>query len=266
MIDAHVHLWRLGYNDCIWPTRAEGALYCDVVIEELLAVLDAAGVEQALLVQSQESPRDTAWLLEQAVASPRIAGVVGWADLRQVADIEALVRCPVIRGLRPMVQAYGADWYDDPMLDAGFARMAEAGLVLDGLIRPQHLPALARLARRHPALAIVIDHAAKPSAADPVGWHRAMVEVASLPHVHVKLSGLLTEMPAADTASFVAMLIDLFGVDRLIWGSDWPVLTQAGDYAGWLALARSLVPAAGHAAVFGGNAARLYRLREAAHA
>lgn len=266
MIDAHVHLWRLGYNDCTWPTAAEGPIHCDIELGDLLDRLDATNVSQALLVQSQESPRDTAWLLEQAAASPRIAGVVGWADLARVNCVAALAGEAEIRGLRPMVQDCAADWYDNPALADGLACMSEAGLVLDALIRPRHLASLARLARRYPALTIVIDHAAKPCPPDWADWRAAMGEAAGLPNVHVKLSGLLTEMAVSDLPPCVDALIALFGAERMIWGSDWPVVRLGGDYRSWLALARSLVPAADHAAVFGGNAARLYRIESIVHA
>ena len=265
MIDAHVHLWRLGVNDCRWPTAADGAIFRDVEAAELIATLDAAGVDRALLVQSQESARDTAWLLEIAAAEKRIAGVVGWADL---ADRAAVVPAPGLKGLRPMVQGLDADWYDH-VPDASWAAMADAGLVLDALIRPIHLPALARLAARHPALAIVIDHGAKPDIAGGThdAWREAFAAVAERPNVCCKLSGLLTEkapdQPTEAVLPYVATLLDLFGAERLIWGSDWPVLTGAGDYRRWLTLAQEAVPAAHHRAVFNDNAARVYRLSAA---
>jgi len=266
MIDAHVHLWRLGQNDCTWPTAEDAAIHRDVELAELLAVLDANGVDRAVLVQSQESARDTDWLIKIARGGDRIAGVVGWADPRDVASVTARAADPLLVGLRPMVQGRGADWYDDPALDAGFAAMAERGLVLDALIRPRHLPALARLAARHPALAIVIDHAAKPEGADGLAaWRAAIAPLAECGNVHVKLSGLLNEVPEPIVPETVELLLALFGAERLVWGSDWPVLTLAGSYAGWLGMARGLIPADDRAAVFGGNAARLYGLRETAH-
>jgi L-fuconolactonase len=263
MIDTHVHLWRIGQNDCTWPTAAEAAIHRDVEPAELAATLAEAGVARALLVQSQESPRDTAWLMTHGLP------LVGWADLRVADDVKTLAANPLIRGLRPMVQGREADWYDDPALDAGLAAMAEAGLVLDALIRPRHLPALDRLAARHPTLAIVIDHGAKPDIAGDgfEAWHAALAPLASRPNVHIKLSGLLTEkaadQPADAVRPYAEAMLALFGADRVIWGSDWPVVTLAGDYAGWLAQACDLVPADHHDAVFGGNAARIYRLEAA---
>lgn len=267
MIDAHVHLWQLGANDCIWPTAADGMLYRDARLDELIATMDDAGVDRAVLVQSQESPRDTAWLLDVAAATDRIAGVIGWADLR---DRDAVLGCAHnarIKGLRPMVQGRAADWFDAPAIGAGVAAMIEHRLVLDALIRPIHLPALSRLADRHPDLVIVIDHAAKPEAG-PDGfdrWQAAIAPLARHTNVHVKLSGLLTELSPDVVAPTVQALLALFGAGRLLWGSDWPVLTAVAGYREWRDLAEALIPHADRAAVFGGNAQRLYGLAETAH-
>ncbi|UYY59340.1 amidohydrolase family protein [Sphingomonas sp. S2-65] len=254
MIDAHVHVWQLGRHGCIWPTPDLAPIHRDFTLA------DYPGDAGLILVQTQEDARDTAWLLALA-QDPRILGVVGWADLERPESIPAH---PKLKGLRPMVQGRAPDWYDRPELAAGFEAMAARGLVLDALVRPAHLPALARLAARHPDLTIVVDHAAKPDFADLPAWSAAIAGLAPYPNVACKLSGLLTELapgagpdalrPAFDT------LWRLFGPDRLLWGSDWPVVTLAASHADWLALAQSLVPAEHHAAIFAANAARIYRL------
>ena len=266
MIDAHVHLWRLGANDCVWPTAADGMLHRDFAVDELIAKLVDAAVHRAILVQSQESPHDTEWLLDIAAATPRIAGVVGWADLADRAAVKSVATHPALKGLRPMAQDRAADWYDDPALDAGLAIMTEQQLVLDALIRPVHLPALDRLAARHPDLSIVIDHAAKPGREGLPQWKTAMAPLARHLNVRVKLSGLLTEIPRDAVAQTVEALLEIFGAGRLLWGSDWPVLTASSNYRDWLDLATALIPVPDHAAVFGDNAARVYRLEEAGHA
>jgi L-fucono-1,5-lactonase len=140
-------------------------------------------------------------------------------------------------------------------------------------VLPRHLCALHAFAAAHPTLAIVIDHAAKPDIArgalEP--WRTDMARLAALPRVHCKLSGLLTEAGAgagqAQLQPFVQAAWTLFGPQRLLWGSDWPVLRLASDYTAWRALAEALIDAvapppsdADRAALFGGNAATLYRL------
>jgi len=255
VIDAHVHLWRIGEHGCMWPTPDLAAIHRDIELPELRALAAANGIEGVVLVQSQEDMADTDWLLSLA-DDPLVRGVVGWADLSG-----PLPGHPMFKGLRPMVQDRDAGWYDDPAIDAGLAAMAQRGLVLDALIRPRHLPALHRLAARHPGLTIVIDHAAKPDARALARWEADMRAIADGPNVACKLSGLVTEPGlTARIEEIIAILLDAFGNDRLLWGSDWPVLTLAGDYAGWLARARAAIGPAARDAVFGGNARRLYRL------
>lgn len=253
MIDAHVHVWQLGRHGCTWPTRDLAAIHRD------FTVADYPGAATGLiLVQTQEDPRDTAWLLELA-EDPRVRAVVGWADLEHSGTIP---QHPKLKGLRPMVQGREADWYDQPERAAGFSAMERRGLILDALVCPRHLPALARLAERHQGLSIVIDHAAKPDFADLARWSADMAALAAHPNVACKLSGLLTELPPGARPDAIRAAFDrlwaLFGPDRLIWGSDWPVVTLAARYDDWLTLARSLVPLRHHDAVFAANAGRIY--------
>ena len=270
MIDAHVHIWRLGRNDCVWPTPDLGAIHRDHELADIALRARRVGVSSAILVQSQESERDTRWLLEIAKGSSFVAGVVGWADL-SAADIggrlDALVRAGPLVGIRPMTEGCGDDWFDMPAIDAGLAAMVERGLTFDALIRPRHLASLDRLAARHPALAIMIDHAAKPSiGVDREAWRDALAPLAARPNVHCKLSGLMTELAPGGSADallpYVEDLLALFGPDRLVWGSDWPVLNLRGSYEAWLACACAAVPSADHQAVFDGNARRFYGLSQ----
>lgn len=266
MIDAHVHLWRLGRNGCVWPTSDLGSICRDFTLGDLIAVLGPSRIDGAILIQSQEDAADTSWLMSVA-EDHLIAGVVGWADFLQpkaAAAIDELASDSRLRGLRPMVQDRAQDWYDSPELDEVFARMTELKLVLDALVRALHLSSLSRLAVRHPDLTIVIDHGAKPNPHDLGSWSEQIQMIARLPNVSCKLSGLLTELPRGasidDVAPVFERLWNAFGAERIVWGSDWPVLTLAGTYERWLDQCRSLVPALHHQAVFDSNARRVYRL------
>ena len=266
MIDSHAHLWRLGENGCTWPTPDLEPIHRDFLLDDLRRVAEAAGVDGVVLVQSQDSLADTQWLLPLAT-DPLIAGVVGWVDFSATdvpARIRELAHNGAIRGLRPMVQDLESDWYDAPVHDPAFATMSELNLVLDGLVRPKHLPSLRRLAQRHSKLSIVIDHGAKPDFHDLAGWRDQIAAIARQPNVTCKLSGLLTELPPGAPPEAIEpafrALWDSFGSQRLIWGSDWPVLTLAGRYDSWLAQARRLVPADHHDAVFDLNARGIYRI------
>jgi L-fuconolactonase len=164
-----------------------------------------------------------------------------------------------------MVEGRDPAWFDDPAIDAGCATLSAHCVAFDALVRPHHLPALDRLAERHPTLRIVVDHAAKPSIGKDIdGWRSALLPLAARANVVCKLSGLMTELadgqsPAAITAH-IRIILDLFGPDRVMWGSDWPVLTARASYREWFTLAWAAVPDADRQAVFGSNAARVYGL------
>lgn len=269
LIDAHCHVWRIGENDHEWPTPDLPAIHRDFDLKDLRQVANSTDLSGVVLVQSQPSERDTVWLLGLAAADPLALGVVGWTDLAapdapdRIAD---LARDPWLKGLRPMLQDLASDWILDPKLAPAIEAMVAADLSFDTLVKPRHLPAILELVRRWPRLRIVIDHGAKPEIAsgrlDP--WCEQMAALAAQANVHCKLSGLLTEAGEAPTAEAVAPyarhLIEVFGPDRLMWGSDWPVLNLAGDYPSWRAMCEAWVSPEQQPALFGETARRFYRL------
>jgi L-fuconolactonase len=268
-IDGHQHFWQLATRVGDWPPPELAAIHRDFMPEHLVPLLTESGIDGTILVQSLASLADTEFMLGLAARHSFILGVVGWVDLKAAdaaAQITVLSANPKLRGLRPLLQSLPVNWLDDPALDPAIAAMQAANLAFDALSLPQHLPALRRFARRFPTLAIVIDHGAKPNIArgETPEWRADMAALAALPNVFCKLSGLLTEAgpltKIEDIRPYTETLFTLFGPDRLIWGSDWPVLTLAGDYCSWRTMAESLVPAEAHAAVFGSNACGFYRL------
>lgn len=274
LIDAHQHFWRIGQNGFSWPTPDLAAIHRDFGPADLAAVAAPVVLTGGVLVQSQPDDRDTDWLLTLAADEPLVLAVVGWADLMSPdapGRIAHLARGPKLRGLRPMLQNLDDDaWIAAPGLDPALDAMVAHGLSLDALVLTRHLPHLLALARRRPDLAIVIDHGAKPPIATGQhadAWARGVDALAELPQVFCKLSGLLTEAAPDQTSDaltpYVRRLVSAFGPERLMWGSDWPVLNLAGDYGGWLALARTLsglTDPADLAALFGETAGRFYRV------
>lgn len=278
MIDAHQHFWRIGQHDCTWPTQDLAQIYRDFLPDDLQLLTQAAGVSGSVLVQSQASDADTDFLLRLADESALVKAVVGWVDLASphaAARIQHLAQHPKLRGLRPMLQNLASDtWLLKPELDAAIAAMQRSQLSLDALVRVRHLPYLRIFAKRHPHLPIVIDHGAKPdiAASEFKLWAGGLAAMAELPQVYCKLSGLLTEAKAEQGIEhlrhYVEQLYHLFGAERLMWGSDWPVLLLAPNnryarYGDWLDLAEQLLPIASNTereAIFGLNAKRFYRL------
>jgi L-fuconolactonase len=274
-IDAHQHFWLMRNREGQWPPPELASIHRDFMPDDLKPTLKACGIDGTILVQSLPTMDDTDFMLGLADRHSFILGVVGWVDLKS-ADaafhIARLAAHPKLKSLRPMLQDIEVvDWIDDPHLDPAIAAMRDADLRFDALVMPQHLRALAAFAGRHPDLPIVIDHGAKPRIAtgEIRQWREAMAGLATLPNVHCKLSGLLTEAgerrDAAAIKPYADTLFELFGPERLIWGSDWPVLRLAGGYGDWLAMCQELVPSRHHDSVFGANAGHFYKLDASRH-
>jgi len=282
-IDAHQHFWRLADRLGQWPPATLDAIHRDFMPGDLLPMLATSGIAGTILVQSQASLEDNHFMLELAEKHDFILAVVGWVDLKNAhapMQIARLAQRPKFKGVRPMLQDLpDPQWIDDAVLEPAIEAMVQHALCLDALVLPVHLPALAAFAERYPALSIVIDHAAKPpiAAGQVEPWQTDLAALAALPNVSCKLSGLLTEAgtraDADGLAPYVSTLLEHFGPERLIWGSDWPVLKLAGDYRAWRVMAEGLcarwharrAPQGSHfervrEAIFGGNAQRFYRL------
>jgi L-fuconolactonase len=276
-VDAHQHFWRLSERQGQWPPAELHAIYRDFLPADFEPLRERAEVDGTVLVQSMPNEDDTRWMLSLADQHPFIWGVVGWVDMKAPsvpARIAALAQHPKLKGLRPMLQDLADDgWIGDPAVDVAARAMVRHGLVFDALVLTQHLPALYSFAGRHPDLRIVIDHGAKPPIAtgEIEPWRARMARLARFPHITCKVSGLLTEAGTRRNAEalrpYVQALWELFGPERLIWGSDWPVVRLAGAYQGWLEMCRGLfetidpdLSEAQLADLFGGNAMRVYGL------
>jgi len=272
VIDSHVHYWQVARGDYAWMTP-DLPICRDFQPQDGAPLFDAAGVDGIVLVQAADTEAETLYMLQLAETDHRVRGVVGWIDMEGAAApdrLAALARNPLLRGIRPMWQDIGPDdWFLRPQQDAAYRAVVELGLVFDALARVRHLPLMPRLVERHPDLPIVIDHAAKPeiAAGHFASWRRDMAVMAGFPHVMCKFSGLVTEAlpggPIDAVLPYAEALLELFGPARLIWGSDWPVVTTHQSYATWWDWAHRLTASLGAAdqsAIFGGNARAFYGL------
>jgi len=276
MIDAHFHCWQLARGDYGWLTPELAPIYRDVQVADWQQHAQAWGVTGGVLVQAAPTAQETAFLLQQAQANPAVLGVVGWIDMLAPDAMEQVAHCaaqPLLKGLRPMLQDLSdPDWILQPAIQPVLRAMAQSGLVLDALIKPVHLPRILALTQAHPDLTVVVDHGAKPliEATAMSAWAESMAQLAHQTNpdkVVCKLSGLWTEAPAGQPVEVVRpwceALLTIWGPQRLLWGSDWPVLELAGSYADWRRwttdLLREWSPQE-QADVLGGNARRIYRL------
>lgn len=283
-VDAHQHFWQIARGDYAW-LRADdpgvAPLVRDFMPDALAPLLRAHGVTRTVLVQATETVAETEFMLALAASHDSVAGVVGWVDLARpdaVATLERLATNERLKGVRPMLQGLPADdWIIVAPRPEAVRTLQRLGLRFDALVKPRQLEPLARFARAWPGLQVVIDHAAKPPLVsawnDAVmhAWRRDMAALAALPHVACKISGLLTELSPADRASraqsigclrpVIDALLGWFGPGRLMWGSDWPVLTLAGGYDDWVAVSDALLgplSADERAQVLHGTAQRFY--------
>lgn len=291
-IDAHQHFWRTARGDYRW-LRADDAALAPILRDfepaHLRPLLAAHGVQQTVLVQAADSAAETDFMLGLASEHDFIGGVVGWVDLSRtesIAQLERWAEHPKFKGVRPMLQDLpDPQWIAHVPHPDVMRAMLRLKLRFDALVQPWHLGSLLAFVRAWPELPVVIDHAAKPQLAlgwsdDWVAmWQRGLAELAALPGVECKLSGLLTECAgsrrqggAAGIAALqpvVSLLLERFGPRRLMWGSDWPVLNLAADYAAWVSASDALLEGLGAAqrdAVLCGNALRFYGLTETARA
>lgn len=272
-IDAHVHLWRLARGDYDWMTPDLTAIYRDFAPQDLDPLRRRHGIDGVVLVQAAATVAETEFMLATAAETDWVKGVVGWVEFSDPdapATIERLAADPLLKGLRPMIQDIpDDDWVLRPDLDPAFRALMDLGLRFDALTFPRHLKNLLRLLARYPELPTVIDHGSKPQIRDGAfdNWATDMTTLSRETNALCKLSGLVTEAKPDwtpdDLKPYVAHLLETFGPDRLIWGSDWPVCTLAASYHTWhetaLALTSDLTDAQ-KAAVFGGKAVSFYGL------
>ncbi|KQT52447.1 MULTISPECIES: amidohydrolase family protein [unclassified Aureimonas] len=271
-IDSHQHFWQVARGDYGWMGEHVAPLLRDFLPDDLRPHLARAGIDRTILVQAAETEAETDFLLGIAERTDFVAGVVGWLDMEAETFPERLEHYagnPLFVGLRPMLQGLEDDAFIlRPRVLDHLRLVAEMDVAFDILTFPRHLPHVAKALEAVPGLRAVVDHLSKPSiaAGDLDPWRADLAAVAAFPNVSCKVSGMVTE--AAEDwrpeafRPFVAHVADIFGEDRLMFGSDWPVATLAASYAEVGALARTLLgehfgPAA-LAKIFGDNAAAFY--------
>jgi L-fuconolactonase len=245
MIDAHHHLWKYSAAEYGWIGPDMGAIRRDFLPQDLEALMHHFGIEGTVAVQARQTLQETAWLLEMARAHSLIRGVVGWVPLTEGAGVkrhlERFAPDRKLRSVRHVIQDEpDARYILRQDFDEGVRRLLEFGLRYDILIFEKHLPAAIEFVDRHPKQVFILDHIAKPRIKDRVlsPWDRNIREIAKRPNVYCKLSGMVTEADPkrwtpADLQPYIDVVLGAFGPRRLMYGSDWPVMLLAGEYAQW---------------------------------
>jgi L-fuconolactonase len=277
-VDTHHHFWNLSKCDYTWLTPDYGPIYKTFAPQDLVPHLQAAGIDKTVLVQSANSTEDTVSMLTQAECFDWIGGVIGWAPLYDHAEATRLLdryaRHPKWRGVRHLNHDEpDPDWLVRRDVLGGLKLLEERGMTFDVVaIFPKHIGHVPRLAEHAPNLTIIVDHMAKPPIKSKKikEWRAAMKAAAQHPNVYVKISGLNTAASwgtwrAADLKPYIDATVELFGADRCMFGSDWPVAELAGTYAKvWKETKAALK---GYRrketdAILGGTAQRVYRIAD----
>ena len=278
-IDSHHHFWNYSADEYAWIDEKMGVLKRDFGPSDLQEIANEVGLDGVISVQARSVQKETDYLVEFGKKHPLIKGVVGWVDLN-APDIDTTLgeysREPLVKGFRHVLQGEPDERY---MLrtdfNRGVARLQEFGFIYEILIFHYHLRHTPTFVdQHHDGQIFVIDHIAKPKIAtntpDP-DWTRNMREIAKRENVYCKVSGMVTEVVDGVEWSpdllrpYFDVVLEAFGPDRLMYGSDWPVCLIRSDYAKWIATVRSWIQdlsQSEQASIMGETAIRAYGLRE----
>ncbi|XP_069115769.1 L-fucono-1,5-lactonase-like [Argopecten irradians] len=238
-VDTHFHIWDLDHFKYPWPTSNEGPIFRTVTAAEYVDNLRKTPVKYGVFVQCLNGhPDESKWVMQQAKSWPEIKGVVGGVDLTDPnirGTLADLCKDPLFKGVRHILDMEDPTWITREDVHKGMAVLEELGMTFDLLLRPHLLSHIPRVVAKFPRLKMVVDHIAKPyiKAKEIEQWKKDMTEIAhQSKNIYCKISGMVTEADwdswtPEDFMPYVEHIISSFGVDRVMFGSDWPVCTLA---------------------------------------
>src|ERR1700728_4382554 len=272
IIDSHNHFWKYTAADYGWIDESMSVIRRDFLPGDLRETLESAKVDGCIAVQARQSLDETHWLQGLASENAFIRGVVGWVPLisdHVKRELESVGSDPKLRGVRHVLQDEADEQYmarDD--FNRGIAVLKEFGLAFDLLVFERQLPTVLRLVDRHPEQIFILDHIGKPKikANEREPWTKHIQQLSKRPNVYCKVSGLVTE---ADWQSWTTpglleyfnIVLEAFGIGRVMAGSDWPVCLVACGYNRWWDILRQWVsglPETEQAQFLGENAIKAY--------
>jgi L-fuconolactonase len=240
-IDAHQHFWNYDRGEYSWIDECMASLKRDFLPGDLAELLKQNNIDGTVAVQARQSLVETEWLLRLAENHNFIRGVVGWVELvgsHVESDIARFATNQKLKGLRHVLHDEQDDRYmlrDDFL--RGLAKLQKFNLTYDILIFPRHIKFACQLVRRFPQQLFVVDHIAKPAirTGQAGAWRQEMGQLAQAENVYCKISGMVTEASWADWSKadflpYMEAVLEAFGAERLMFGSDWPVCTVAAKY------------------------------------
>lgn len=271
VLDSHVHFWKYNKTEYTWIDKNMKLLQKDYLPQELELTLKRNNVDGCICVQALASQLETRFLAELSNSHPFIKGVIGWTDLRSPRvqeNLEELKEYSSIVGIRHIVQTEPDDFMYNDDFRRGISLLADRGFAFDILVFPRQLSAAVDLVKMFPGQQFILDHCGKPNIREKEmdKWRTEITDLAMYPNVSCKLSGLFTEAKwkewsSAEFYPYLDIVFQAFGTDRLLFGSDWPVMLLSGIYVQWKSLLEKYME--NHLpeerdAVFGLNARKIY--------
>ena len=275
IVDTHNHFWRIDTDELYWLDQYADPIFLrDYLPMDLKPHMDATGVDKSVIVQASHSWADQLAYLEMAEAHDFIAGVIAWVDLEadDVGDkIDELAESPWFRGIRAGAEDHPENdaWLALDTVRRGIRTVLERGHVVELLVKSAHLPCVPQIARENEGGRLIVDHLAKPPLETPAmsTWLDGMLALQPYSHVRLKISGLLVECPNLPITDVIQAAVDpvleAFPIERLIWGSDWPVALLAASYEETFKRVTATIDRLSktdRSAVLGGNAMTFYEL------
>jgi len=243
MVDAHVHFWKYNPIKDAWITDEMGLLQRNFFPQDLQPVLHENGVTGIIAVQADQSENETDFLLQLSNKSPFIKGIVGWVDLQNKNLEDKLLywsEYPVIKGFRHIVQAESDGFLRKEAFVNGIKLLKSFDFTYDILIYPNQLKEAIQFVNKYPNQKFILDHCAKPCIRDQKinEWKIEIKEIAKNENVYCKVSGLVTEAKwnewkTEDLYPYLDVVFESFGTDRILFGSDWPVMLLSSTYNKW---------------------------------
>jgi len=273
IIDTHQHFWKYDPVVYDWITEEMSAIRKDFLPIDLAEVLKAEKIETCISVQANQTEAETEWLVKMADENDFIAGVVGWVDLRSNLIEEWLQyfkQYKKLKGFRHVLQGEEPSFMLQESFLHGISKLNEYGYTYDILIFPHHLEAALQLVKKFPDQRFIIDHIAKPSIKDGKidEWKADMKTISKQQNVYCKLSGMVTEADwknwsKENLTPYIDTVVNCFGTDRIMFGSDWPVCLVASSYEKWLNVIKEYFASytmEEQEKIFSKNAIRFYNL------
>jgi L-fuconolactonase len=276
IIDAHHHFWRYDEEEFGWISEEMKAIRRDFLPEDLKVTIGQSGIDGVVSVQARQKTEETRWLLELADEHDFIKGVTGWLPLYD-PEVEKYLEEYGSRGKLKALRHVVQDEADDdfilrPDFNRGVGLLKDKDLIYEILIFEKHLPQTIRFVDRHPGQIFVLDHIAKPKIRENIlsPWRENIMELAKRDNVFCKLSGMVTEADLRNwtyeqLVPYFEVVLEAFGAERLMFGSDWPVCLTAIQYDEWLQVVKRFIAGLSlseQAGILGDNAVKIYKLNK----